>query len=343
MSPLPFVLMLCMSCIFCDVFSWFLLPHPHPFPSRLPKKLAGFSSGDPHRNWSPRNISKNPYLPFFPPVATSPPVSLTHRTLTCSPWPTSWLFWDLKPCEVISFSDFFGVHLPQPWCFLPLLLTTSQPTLHSWPNDCWGPGSSSLRLLLHFSAWPGRNGFFSPYFFLLRTWQLWYRRLLPLLLLSDQAFSYETANKSKLNPALAHSWTQICLGFSTKAQKPFWCPQQAAIWHHILNVTGRLQYALRDALLISPPLPLSFLFLPIITAGARQNLHCIRPPRTTGGKCRKNSPRLTRQNRWDFFLQFNSNSGSFCQFYAELKKMVSDILRKTGSHFKTWEGKKILL
>jgi len=100
--------------------------------------------------------------------------------------------------------------------------------------------------------------------------------------------------------------------------------------------------ALRDAFLISPPLSLFFLFLPIITAGVRQSLHCTRPQRTAGRKCCKNSPKLTRQKRLDF-LQFISNSRSFCPFYAELKKMVSDILRKTGSHFKTCEGKKILL
>lgn len=161
MSLLPFVLLFPMGCIFCVVFSWSLLPHP-PSCSQLPVKLGGFSTGELHCSWRPRNISKNPHLPFFPPVATSPSMMFNHGTPICSPWPTTW---DVQPCEVISFSAFFWGTSSTAMLFLSFAPCQVQAQFVplAWPllvtrqlfNHCF---TSLLGLLISFDTGHGSFG-----------------------------------------------------------------------------------------------------------------------------------------------------------------------------------------
>lgn len=150
---MPFVF--CLNCIFCAIFSWFLLAHSHSFPSWLLKKLAGGFSGDPHHSWSPRNISKNPCLPFLPPVTTSLPVTFMGHSLALPARVLAVL--DLQLYEVKFLGLFLG-YVSHSCCVSFIYSSPPPSSLHSWLCNSWGPGSCLLPLL------PGRNSFF-PYFF----------------------------------------------------------------------------------------------------------------------------------------------------------------------------------
>lgn len=144
MSPFPFVLLFSISCIFYAILSWFLLPYPPLFPSWLPKSLLA-SLQETLTTTGVSETSPKIHI-FLSSLQSLPPLlqqSLTgHSPALPSPPPGS--FGTCSPVRSLVSQLFWGVQLPQLWRFLHLLLTTSKPILCSWPNDCWGPGSSSL-------------------------------------------------------------------------------------------------------------------------------------------------------------------------------------------------------
>ena len=190
-----------MSCIFCAIFFWFLLPHPRPFPLGCWSSLLASLQEAPTAAEVPETSPK--IHVFLSSLQSLPPLPwhslLGHSPALPGPPPSS--FGTCSPVRSLVSQLFWGECLPRLRCFLHLLLSMSKPTSHSCPL-LW---TWQLFILTAASRlWQGRSSFSSPHFFWHRTWQLWYHHLLPLILL-DEAFSHKAASKSKPDAALAHS------------------------------------------------------------------------------------------------------------------------------------------